>query len=122
MDGQGFLVLDTVAAANVPLHPQTSQTGSGTDEHIAAQFTEASTGALPRRFGNQVGHIQETSICAQSYDKVKAWTVSDKSLGAATTQVLRCKRERWEANERKRKRDMSALEGETIAFFEHDRE
>ncbi|KAK3358257.1 U-box domain-containing protein [Lasiosphaeria ovina] len=46
----------------------------------------------------------------------------DRSLTAVTSQVLQCKRERWEAIERRRKRETSALENETLDFFEQDRE
>ena len=46
----------------------------------------------------------------------------DKSLGAITTQVLKCKKERWEDRERRRRRETSDLEAEVIGMLERERD
>ncbi|KAK0721587.1 U-box domain-containing protein [Lasiosphaeria miniovina] len=68
-----------------------------------------------------LGDYEEALRTALEAHKLCVQT-EDKNLTTVTTQVLQCKRERWEAGERKRKRETSALENETLAFFEHDRE
>ncbi|KKY33988.1 putative chip protein (carboxyl terminus of hsc70-interacting protein) [Diaporthe ampelina] len=45
----------------------------------------------------------------------------DKSLGAITQLVLRCKKERWEDRERRRLRESSALEREVLEMLERER-
>jgi len=49
-------------------------------------------------------------------------TTNDKSLAAVTTQVLRCKKERWEDREKRRKRETSDLEAEVTAMMERERD
>ncbi|KAI0006252.1 U-box-domain-containing protein [Xylariaceae sp. FL0662B] len=46
----------------------------------------------------------------------------DKSLGPVTTQVLRCKKERWDARERRRARGGQELEAEVVALMERERD
>lgn len=45
----------------------------------------------------------------------------DKSLGAITQLVLRCKKERWDDKERRRLRESSALEREVLEMLEKER-
>lgn len=45
----------------------------------------------------------------------------DKSLGAITQLVLRCKKERWDDKERRRLRESSALEREVLEMLERER-
>jgi len=47
---------------------------------------------------------------------------NDKSLAAVTAQVLRCKKERWEDMERRRRREGSELEIEVLALLERERD
>ncbi|KAI0165592.1 U-box domain-containing protein [Xylariaceae sp. FL1272] len=49
-------------------------------------------------------------------------TTNDKSLPNLTQQVLRCKREIWEAREKRRIRETQQLENETIALMERERD
>ncbi|KAL7924485.1 hypothetical protein ACQKWADRAFT_286826 [Trichoderma austrokoningii] len=53
------------------------------------------------------------SICA---------TTNDKSLGAITNTVLRCKKDRWEDREKKRLRQERELESEMLAILVRDRD
>jgi len=45
----------------------------------------------------------------------------DKSLAAITTEVLRCKKERWEDREKRRKRQGSELEAETLELMDREK-
>lgn len=57
--------------------------------------------------------LRAHAICAET---------ADKSLAAVTAQVLSCKKERWEARERRRVREGAELEGEALALLERGRE
>lgn len=57
--------------------------------------------------------LKAHEICVQT---------NDKSLTAVTSQVLRCKKERWEDLERKRKRETSDLEAEILDLMERERD
>ncbi|KAM7211392.1 hypothetical protein V8F06_013216 [Rhypophila decipiens] len=46
----------------------------------------------------------------------------DKSLSAVTAQVLRCKKDRWEDLERKRRRETSSLESEVLSLLSRERD
>ncbi|KAK3389634.1 U-box domain-containing protein [Podospora didyma] len=46
----------------------------------------------------------------------------DKSLSAVTSQILRCKQERWDAKEKRRKRENSELETEMVVMMERERD
>lgn len=46
---------------------------------------------------------------------------ADKSLGAVTSQVLSCKKARWEDRERRRIREGIELENETLALLEREK-
>jgi STIP1 homology and U-box containing protein 1 len=46
----------------------------------------------------------------------------DKSLGSVTAQVLRCKKERWDDMERRRKRESAELETEMVVMMERERD
>lgn len=46
----------------------------------------------------------------------------DKSLASVTAQVLRCKKDRWEARERARRREGADLESEVLAMMERERD
>lgn len=48
--------------------------------------------------------------------------MGDKSLALLTTQVLQCKKERWDALEKKRSREGQALERQLISLMERDRD
>ncbi|EGS21753.1 uncharacterized protein CTHT_0036200 [Thermochaetoides thermophila DSM 1495] len=47
---------------------------------------------------------------------------ADKSLATITNHVLKCKKERWEAMEKKRLREISGLEGEVMAVLQRERD
>lgn len=47
---------------------------------------------------------------------------NDKSLASVTAQVLKCKKERWEDMERRRRREGAELEGEVLAMMEKERD
>ena len=47
---------------------------------------------------------------------------ADKSLATITSHVLKCKKERWEAMEKKRLREISGLEGEVMAVLQRERD
>lgn len=47
---------------------------------------------------------------------------ADKSLSAITAQVLKCKKERWEDLDRRRKREGAELESEVMAMMERERD
>lgn len=47
---------------------------------------------------------------------------NDKSLSSVLAQVLRCKKERWEDQERHRRRETSDLEIEVISLMERERD
>jgi len=47
---------------------------------------------------------------------------NDKSLSSITAQVLRCKKERWEATERRRVREGTELEAVLLALMERERD
>ncbi|KAF2967224.1 hypothetical protein GQX73_g6338 [Xylaria multiplex] len=47
--------------------------------------------------------------------------VSDKSLASLTTQVLRCKKDRWDDLEKKRAREGQELEDQLISLIERER-
>ena len=49
-------------------------------------------------------------------------STGDKSLSAITAQVLKCKKERWDATERRRRREGAELESETLAMMERERD
>ncbi|KAL7792026.1 hypothetical protein V8C37DRAFT_381380 [Trichoderma ceciliae] len=49
-------------------------------------------------------------------------TASDKSLGAVTNIVLRCKKDRWEAKEKKRLRQERELEEQMLDMLRKDRD
>jgi STIP1 family protein 1 len=46
----------------------------------------------------------------------------DKSLAAITAQVLKCKKERWEDLDRRRRREGAELESEVLAMMERERD
>jgi tetratricopeptide (TPR) repeat protein len=47
---------------------------------------------------------------------------NDKSLSSVTAQVLKCKKERWEDMDRRRRRESSELESEVVAMMERERD
>ncbi|KAK1752317.1 U-box domain-containing protein [Echria macrotheca] len=47
---------------------------------------------------------------------------ADKSLSAATALVLRCKKERWEHQDKQRRRETRDLEDEVLAMMERERD
>jgi STIP1 family protein 1 len=47
---------------------------------------------------------------------------NDKSLASITAQVLKCKKERWEDMERRRRREGNDLEAEVIAMMQRERD
>ncbi|KAL1872764.1 hypothetical protein VTK73DRAFT_1370 [Phialemonium thermophilum] len=47
---------------------------------------------------------------------------NDKSLPAITAQVLRCKKERWDQMERRRRREGAELEAEVVALLKRERD
>lgn len=49
-------------------------------------------------------------------------STGDKSLSAITSQVLKCKKERWEDMDRRRKREGTELESEVLAMMERERD
>lgn len=46
----------------------------------------------------------------------------DKSLASVTQQVLKCKKERWEDMDRRRRREGTELESEVVAMMERERD
>jgi len=46
----------------------------------------------------------------------------DKNMSAVTAQVLKCKKERWEAKEKRRCRETADLETEVLAMLERERD
>ncbi|KAK5657826.1 hypothetical protein OQA88_2899 [Cercophora sp. LCS_1] len=46
----------------------------------------------------------------------------DKSLSAVTAQVLRCKKEKWEDQDKRRRRETSDLEAEVLGLLERERD
>ncbi|KAK3955827.1 hypothetical protein QBC32DRAFT_252360 [Pseudoneurospora amorphoporcata] len=57
--------------------------------------------------------LQAHKICAETHDK---------SLAAVTSQVLKCKKERWEHREKLRRREEQELEGEVVELLRKDME
>src|SRR5512140_2896378 len=47
---------------------------------------------------------------------------ADRSLSAATALVLRCKKERWEYQDKQRRRETRDLEDEVLAMMERERD
>lgn len=76
-------------------------------------------------------HLSQAQLALGDYDaaldnalKAHALCIKmgDKSLPSVTAQVLRCKKERWEALERRRHRENEELENEVVALLERERD
>ncbi|KAB5577874.1 U-box domain-containing protein [Coniochaeta sp. 2T2.1] len=67
-----------------------------------------------RDYGDALDHAQRAhELCVAT---------NDKSLSAVTAQVLKCKKERWEDMDRRRRREGSELESEVLAMMERERD
>ncbi|EGO59340.1 hypothetical protein NEUTE1DRAFT_99516 [Neurospora tetrasperma FGSC 2508] len=73
----------------------------------------SSTTHLPlKNYDQAVAYALEAhKICADTHDK---------SLAAVTSQVLKCKKERWEHREKLRKREEQELEGEVVEMLRRE--
>lgn len=68
-----------------------------------------------------IGDFDSALTNALAAHKICA-TTNDKSLGAITNIVLRCKKDRWEDKEKKRLRQERELEEEMLAMLVRDRD
>lgn len=68
-----------------------------------------------------IGDFDSSLTNALAAHKICA-TTNDKSLGAITNIVLRCKKDRWEDKEKKRLRQERELEEEMLAMLVRDRD
>jgi len=75
--------------------------------------------------------LSQAYLALRAYDEalehaLKAYDLcvktADKSLSSVLTQVLRCKKERWEDQERHRRRETSDLEIEVVSLMERERD
>nr|CAF05989.1 related to CHIP protein (carboxyl terminus of Hsc70-interacting protein) [Neurospora crassa] len=76
------------------------------------RLSSSSTHLPLRNYDQAVAYALEAhKICAETHDK---------SLAAVTSQVLKCKKERWEHREKLRKREEQELEGEVVEMLRRE--
>ncbi|KAK3502928.1 hypothetical protein B0T13DRAFT_185795 [Neurospora crassa] len=74
-------------------------------------------------------YLSQAHLPLKNYDQAVAYALEahkicaethDKSLAAVTSQVLKCKKERWEHREKLRKREEQELEGEVVEMLRRE--
>jgi STIP1 homology and U-box containing protein 1 len=76
-------------------------------------------------------YLSQAHLALEAYEEalkhaLKAYDLCvknrDKSLTAITSQVLKCKKERWADRDKRRRRETSDLEAEVVAMMERERD
>jgi STIP1 family protein 1 len=83
-------------------------------ENMKAHYYLAQAYLPLHNYGDALHHAQRAhELCVAA---------NDKSLTSVTAQVLKCKKERWEAMERRRRREGMDLQSEVLAMMERERD
>ncbi|KAL2164890.1 hypothetical protein VTH06DRAFT_186 [Thermothelomyces fergusii] len=83
-------------------------------DSIKAHYSLSQAHLALRAYDDALRHARTAhALCAKA---------ADKSLGTLTAHVLRCKKEAWDAAERRRLRENADLEAEVIGLLERERD
>ncbi|KAL2193629.1 hypothetical protein P885DRAFT_63825 [Corynascus similis CBS 632.67] len=84
-------------------------------DNVKAHYSLSQAHLALRAYDDALHHARAAhALCAKAAD--------DKSLGTLTAHVLRCKKEAWDAAERRRARENTDLEAEVLALLEREKE
>ena len=83
-------------------------------DNMKAHYYLAQAYSSLHEYESAVDHsLTAHTLCVQT---------DDKNLSAATALVLRCKKERWDATEKRRRREATDLETELLAMMQRERD
>lgn len=95
---------------------------------LSSSSSTSTSGGSSKNF-KALYYLSQAHLPLKNYDQAVAYALEahkictethDKSLAAVTSQVLKCKKERWEHREKLRKREEQELEGEVVEMLRRE--